>query len=345
MEQIDIKSLRLDALKALMAELGEPAFRARQVFAWLHKRNVLDFSEMTDISAALREKLSEKCYINTIKTKKKLVSGIDGTVKYLYELRDANCVESVRMQHHHGISLCISTQVGCRMGCRFCASTLGGLRRNLTASEMLDQVYASGLDAGARIDSVVLMGIGEPLDNMEAVLDFLAILSSPEGLGLSLRHVSLSTCGLVDKIDALARRRLPLTLSVSLHAPDNASRSAIMPVNNRWPVEDLLAACKRYFQATGRRISFEYALIAGENDTPAHAAALAERLAGMPCHVNLIPVNHVPERGYQRSAKEEVRRFQQILSGHHINATIRRELGADIAAACGQLRNDSRQEI
>lgn len=345
MDRIDIKSLRLDSLKMLMSDLGEPMFRAGQIYAWLHRRQITDFAEMTDLSAALREKLSEKCYINAIQMKKKLVSDMDGTVKYLYELRDGNCVEAVRMQHHHGTSLCISTQVGCRMGCRFCASTLGGLVRSLTASEMLDQVYASGVDAGKRIDSVVLMGIGEPLDNMDAVLDFLMILSSPEGLNLSLRHVSLSTCGLVDKIDRLAEYRLPLTLSVSLHAPDNESRSAIMPVNRRWPVEDLLAACKRYFDMTGRRISFEYALIAGQNDTPAHAKALAKRLAGMPCHVNLIPVNYVPERGYQRSTKDAIRRFQKMLEDLHINATIRRELGSDIAAACGQLRNDSKKEI
>lgn len=341
-EKIDIKSMTLPRLTDFLTGLGEPKFRARQIYTWLHRRGVASFSDMTDISTALRGKLAEKCYINRINLKKRLVSSMDGTVKYLYGLSDGEQVEAVLMHHHHGTSLCISTQVGCRMGCRFCASTLGGLTRSLTACEMLDEVYAAAADSGRHIDSVVLMGIGEPLDNIEQVLDFLFILSSPEGYGLSLRHVSLSTCGLVDKINELAKHRLPLTLSVSLHAPDNESRSRIMPVNRKWPVEQLLAACRHYFDATGRRVSFEYALIEGETDAPQQAAALAHLLHGMNCHchVNLIPVNAVPERNYRRSGKGAIRRFQQVLSEKGINATIRRELGGDIAAACGQLRND-----
>lgn len=341
MDRIDIKSLPLPALEQLLRDLGEPNYRARQIYVWLHGKQAASFSDMTDLSAALREKLAEKCYINSLILRKRLVSAVDGTVKCLYELRDGNRVESVLMHHRHGSSLCISTQVGCRMGCRFCASTIGGLVRGLSASEMLDQVYLAGARQGERVGGVVLMGIGEPLDNFDNVMDFLTILSSPEGLHLSLRHVSLSTCGLVDGIDRLAERRLPLTLSVSLHAPDNESRSAIMPVNRRWPVEELLAACRRYFEKTGRRVSFEYALIAGETDRPEQARALADRLRGMNCHVNLIPINTVAEREYRRSGRDAVRRFQKELTGRGISATVRRELGSDIAAACGQLRQIS----
>lgn len=338
MERIDIKSLELSHLEELFASWGQPRYRAGQVFQWLHEKNVSSFDEMTNLSISTRRELEEKCYINRINIEKRLVSAVDGTVKYLYGLRDGHCVESVRMQYHHGTSLCISTQVGCRMGCTFCASTLGGLVRSLTASEMLDQVYVSEEDAGHRIGSVVLMGIGEPLDNLQSVLRFLRIASSPKGKNLSLRHVSLSTCGLADGIRQLAAENLPLTLSVSLHAPNNALRSRTMPVNNRWDLQSLLSACREYFEATRRRISFEYALMEGVNDSPECAGELAALLRGMSAHVNLIPVNEVPERDYRRAGRDAIRRFQQELERQGVTVTLRRELGADIQAACGQLR-------
>lgn len=338
MQKLDIKSLTPTALEEFIAGIGEPKFRAKQIFDWLHKKNVADFDEMTTLSKALRGVLDEKCYINNIKIQKKLVSALDNTVKYLYKLSDESCIETVFMSYHHGDSLCISTQVGCKMGCSFCASTLGGLVRNLTAAEMLDQMYATQLDSGRKVTGIVLMGIGEPLDNFGNVLDFLEILSSPDGQNMSLRHVSLSTCGLVDKIDALAEKKLALTLSVSLHAPNDELRSKIMPVNGKWGVDELIGACRRYFDVTGRRISFEYALIDGINDRTVHAKQLASKLSGLNCHVNLIPVNDVAERGYIRSKAEAVAKFQNILVASGITATVRRELGRDINAACGQLR-------
>ncbi len=338
MEKSDLKSLTEQQIEAEFVRMGQPKFRARQVYRWLHQKQVSTFAEMTDLPTPLRGQLDEKFYINTIRIKKRLVSSIDGTVKYLYELRDGNCVEAVRMQYKHGASLCISTQVGCRMGCRFCASTLAGWVRNLTASEMLDEVYTAQQDLRGRISNVVLMGIGEPLDNFDNVMAFLEILSSREGINLSLRHVSLSTCGLVDGIRALAEKKLQLTLSVSLHAPNDSIRSQSMPVNQRYNMDDLLDACQDYFEQTGRRISFEYALIAGVNDAPAHAEELASRLSGMGAHVNLIPVNPVAETGYRRGKRAGIEAFQAQLERLGVNATIRRELGTDIAAACGQLR-------
>lgn len=325
-------------LEDWLRERGQPKFRAGQLFRWLHQKNVGVFSEMTDQPAALRGALEEDFYINSIKIKKKLVSGVDGTVKYLYELLDGSCIESVFMRYRHGDSLCVSTQVGCRMGCKFCASTLGGLVRGLSPAEMLDQIYATQRDSGRKVAGVVLMGIGEPLDNLDNVLRFLETLSSPDGQQLSLRHVSLSTCGLVDKIDALAAKRLPLTLSVSLHAADDERRSALMPVNRRWPIAELMRACRDYFAATGRRVSYEYALVDGQNDADADALRLARLVRGQNCHVNLIPVNAVDETPYRRSGAERVRRFRQVLEQQGVTATVRRELGADIAAACGQLR-------
>lgn len=341
-QKIDLLSLPADRLAELLQEWGEPAWRAAQLFDWLHAKQAQSFGEMTNLPAALRAALAEKSEINSPKVKKRLVSTIDGTVKYLYGLSDGQTVESVLMRHRHGNSLCISTQVGCRMGCGFCASTLGGLERNLRAGEMLGQVYAAGRDSGRRIGSVVLMGIGEPLDNLDNVLDFLSILSSPQGMGMSLRHVSLSTCGLADAIRELAGHRLPLTLSVSLHAPDDALRDRLMPVNRRYNLRSLLDACRYYFETTGRRVSFEYALIDSVNDTQRHARALADLLAGMNCHVNLIAHNAVAEREYRRSGPDTVRRFQDILAQRGINATLRRELGTDIRAACGQLRRGQR---
>ncbi|RKJ57877.1 23S rRNA (adenine(2503)-C(2))-methyltransferase RlmN [bacterium 1XD42-1] len=343
MEKIDIKSLTLPKLEKLVQEMGLPKYRAGQIFRWLHQKQVLSFAEMSDLSGELREKLAGKCYINPVSIKKKLVSALDGTVKYLYELADGNCIEAVLMEYHHGMALCISTQVGCRMGCKFCASTLGGKVRDLTPAEMLEEVYAAGRDSGKRIGSLVLMGIGEPLDNFENVMDFLEILSCPQGLNLSQRHVSLSTCGLVDQIYQLTKRKSQLTLSVSLHAPNDAIRNRSMPVNRKYPIDTLLKACRDYFTATGRRVSFEYALIAGVNDKPEHAKELAKRLQGMNAHVNLIPVNPVQETGMKRGSRESVRRFQELLASLGINATVRRELGSDISAACGQLRRQDQQ--
>jgi 23S rRNA (adenine2503-C2)-methyltransferase len=322
-----------------MAKMGEKPFRGKQLFRWLHQKGAASFEEMSDLSLSLREKCHEKYAIDAIKMKKRLVSAIDGTVKYLYELSDGKTVEAVLMHYRHGTSLCISTQVGCRMGCTFCASTIGGLRRNLTPAEMLEEVYAANRDLpDQKVDSIVLMGIGEPLDNFENTLRFLELLSHPDGLNMSLRHVSLSTCGLVDRIDQLALHKLGLTLSVSLHAPNDFIRGKTMPINRQWPIDELLAACRRYFAATGRRVSFEYALIEGHNDSDDNARELALRLKGMNCHLNLIPVNAVSGKTYKASRRIE--RFAAILSGQGITTTIRRTLGADIHAACGQLRRE-----
>jgi len=341
LERLDSKSQTLPELRQWLAGIGEPEYRGGQVYDWLHRRGAREFMEMSNLPMALRAKLQENAYINSIKIKKKLVSGVDGTVKYLYELEDGNCIETVLMRYRHANSLCISTQVGCRMGCTFCASTLGGLVRNLTPAEMLDQIYAAQADEGLRVGSLVLMGIGEPLDNFDNVLRFLRILSSPEGINLSLRHVSLSTCGLADRIRELARCKLGLTLSVSLHAPTDALRSRTMPVNKKWPLAELIDACREYFALTGRRISFEYALIDGVNDSPEHAARLAALLAGLPCHVNLIPMNEVRETGYRRSTGERIQSFRRRLEKGGVTVTVRRELGGDISAACGQLRRES----
>ena len=340
MEHCDIKSLYLPELEAQLADLGQPKFRAKQLFSWLHEKRVGSFEQMSNLPQSLRTQLEERYYINSLKIVRRLESKLDGTVKYLLELQDKNCVEAVLMKYKHGNSLCISTQVGCRMGCKFCASTLAGLVRSLKASEMLDEIYTAVADSGERVDSVVLMGIGEPLDNYDNVLRFLRLISAPEGYGLSLRHLSLSTCGLVDKIYQLAEEDLGLTLSISLHAPNNEIRSQTMPINQRWPVEELLEACRAYFAKTGRRISFEYSLIEGVNDEPQHARELAKLLGGMPTHVNLIPVNPVKERDFRRGSRQKIEAFQHQLQQLGINATIRRELGADINAACGQLRRD-----
>lgn len=339
MAKTDLSSLTLPALTEwVTGTLGESKFRAGQIYAWLHQKRVGSFEEMTNLSAALRQKLTDLAEITVVGTQKRLESKIDDTVKLLYSLPDGNCVEGVLMRYQHGLSLCISTQVGCRMGCKFCASTLAGLVRSLTAAEMLGEVYEAERQAGEPIDSLVLMGIGEPLDNYENVLAFLTILSSPEGRNLSLRHVSLSTCGLCDRIDELANLGLGLTLSISLHAADDTTRSSIMPVNRQYNIDRLMRSCRRYFLRTGRRISYEYALIAGVNDTPAHAEGLAKLLRGQNCHVNLIPVNPVKERGTRRPDRESVQRFAAQLQKLGQNATVRRELGSDISAACGQLR-------
>lgn len=340
----DIKSLFLEELEEQLKALNQPKFRAKQIFSWLHEKQVTSFDEMTNIPASLRQTLEEQYYIAAAQIVRRLQSKIDGTVKYLFRFEDGNCVEAVLMKYKYGNSLCISTQVGCRMGCKFCASTLGGLVRSLTPSEMLEEIYAATRDSGQRVSNVVLMGIGEPLDNYGNVLRFLKLLSMPGGYQLSLRHLSLSTCGVVDKIYQLAEENLGLTLSISLHAPNNEIRSQTMPINQRWNVEELMEACRTYFAKTGRRISFEYALIEGVNDEECHARELAQRLRGMPAHVNLIPVNPVKERGFKRGPRKKIEAFQAQLEKLGVNATIRRELGADINAACGQLRREQARE-
>ncbi len=331
----DIKSMTLEELTAWLKERGEPAFRAKQIFRWLY-RGVRSFDEMTDLSKALREKLKETCALTPPQVARKQVSAQDGTIKYLWELADGNCVESVLMRYQHGNTVCISCQVGCRMGCAFCASTLAGKVRDLTPAEMVDQVLFTQLDSGAEVSNIVLMGIGEPLDNFDTVMKFLALVNSPEGLNIGMRHISLSTCGLVEQIDKLAQYRLQLTLSVSLHAPDDETRSKIMPVNRGIGVERLMESCRRYFQTTGRRISYEYAMIDGVNDADWQADLLARRLRGAPAHVNLIPLNEVEESPLRPSRR--VAAFQRRLEGHGITVTVRRKLGGDIDASCGQLR-------
>ncbi len=331
----DIKSMNQAEMAEFFKELGEPAFRAGQVFQWLH-RGVRSFDEMTNLSKPLREKLAAACFITPPTVERKQESAQDGTIKYLWRLADGNCIETVLMRYHHGNTVCISSQVGCLMGCSFCASTLGGRVRNLTVAEMLDQVLFTQLDSGAPISNIVLMGIGEPLDNFDVVMRFLALVNSPEGLNIGMRHISLSTCGLIEKIDKLADLKLQLTLSVSLHAPDDETRSTIMPINRSVGVERLFTSCRRYFEKTGRRISYEYAMIDGVNDADWQADLLAKHLKGTPGHVNLIPLNEVEESPLKPSRR--VAAFQKRLESHGITATVRRKLGGDIDASCGQLR-------
>lgn len=338
MEKIDILSVTKEELFAAVADMGEKSFRAKQIYEWLHVKKVTDFSQMTNLSAQFRNELSRKFCLKSLKIKKRLVSKIDNTVKYLYGLPDGEAVESVLMEYKHGNSLCISSQVGCKMGCRFCASTIAGWVRNLEPSEMLLQIYETERDSGKHVDSVVMMGIGEPLDNFENTVKFLRILNSG-GEGMSLRHLSLSTCGVVDKIYKLAELKLGVTLSISLHAATDEKRSAIMPINNRFDLKTLIKACDDYFKTTGRRISFEYSLIEGVNDTDESADELIRLLSGKNCHVNLIPINEIKEREFKKS--RYVERFQKRLCAAGINATVRRTLGADINAACGQLRRDN----
>lgn len=330
-----------EELAAWFKEQGEPAFRARQAFHWLY-RGVTSFEEMSDLSKALRQKLGETCFLTPPKVARKQVSRLDGTVKYLWELSDGNCIETVLMRYKHGNTVCISSQVGCRMGCAFCASTLAGKVRDLTPAEMIDQVLFTQLDSGETVSNIVLMGIGEPLDNFDTVMKFLTLVNHPEGLNIGMRHISLSTCGLVDKIDKLAQRELQLTLSVSLHAPDDETRSKIMPVNRSVGVEKLMAACRRYFQKTGRRISYEYAMIDGVNDSDRQADLLGRLLKGTPGHVNLIPLNDVEESPLKPSRR--VAAFQKRLESHGVTVTVRRKLGSDIDASCGQLRRKAMRE-
>ena len=338
---IDLGSMTPEELAAWLKEQGEPAFRAKQIFHWLY-RGVTSFDEMSDLSKALRQKLAEQCFLTVPKVARKQVSKLDGTIKYLWELSDGNCIETVLMRYKHGNTVCISCQVGCRMGCAFCASTLAGKVRDLTPAEMIAQVLFTQLDSGEPVSNIVLMGIGEPLDNFDTVMKFLILVNHPEGLNIGMRHISLSTCGLTDKIDKLAQRGLQLTLSVSLHAPDDETRSKIMPVNRSVGVEKLMDTCRRYFQTTGRRISYEYAMIDGVNDSDWQADLLASRLKGTPGHVNLIPLNDVEESPLKPSRR--VAAFQKRLERHGITVTVRRKLGGDIDASCGQLRRKAMKE-
>ena len=337
----DIKSMTLPELRGFLQGMGEPAFRGKQVFSWL-SRGVTSFDEMSNLPLALRKRLKEICVLSVPNVARKQVSARDGTIKYLWELSDGNCIESVLMRYHHGNTVCISSQVGCRMGCAFCASTIAGKVRDLTPGELLDQVIFTGRDSGVPISNIVLMGIGEPLDNLNAVLKFLEIVNHPDGLNIGMRHISLSTCGVLPGICRLAELGLQLTLSVSLHAPDPETRSRLMPINRAYGVEELFAACHNYFEKTGRRISFEYAMIDGVNDQDWQADLIAKRLKGMPGHVNLIPLNDVAESPFRPSRRTAA--FQKRLESHGLTATVRRSLGGDIDAACGQLRRKAEAE-
>ena len=332
---IDLRSMLPEELERYFQELGQPRFRAMQVFRWLH-RGVESFDEMTDLPRALRERLGEDCVLTVPRVDRRQVSKLDGTIKYLWRLGDGNCVETVLMRYKHGNTVCVSSQVGCNMGCVFCASTLGGKVRDLAPSAIPAQVIFTKKDSGAEISNIVMMGIGEPLDNFDAVLRFLELVNHPEGLNIGMRHISLSTCGLVKQIDKLAGLGLQLTLSVSLHAPDDETRTRLMPVNRAVGVDLLMDTCRRYFEITGRRISYEYAMADGVNDSDEQADRLAALLRGQPGHVNLIPLNEVAESPLRPSRR--VRQFQKRLESHGVTATVRRRLGGDIDASCGQLR-------
>ena len=340
---MNVKSMTLPEVTAAIKELGQPAFRGKQVYTWLHK-GVRSYEEMTNLPKTLRDVLAERYPIHAPKVVRKQESSRDGTIKYLWELSDGNCVETVLMRYNYGNTVCISTEVGCRMGCAFCASTIGGLVRRLEPFEMLDEVLFTQIDSGLPISRIVLMGIGEPLDNFENVMRFLELVNSPEGMNISMRHISLSTCGLVPKIDELAKRKLQIALAISLHGPNDEIRDKIMPVNKAYPMDVLLAACRRYYEATSRRIHFEYAMIDGVNDRERDAKELLRRLKGLPAHFNLIPLNHVEESPLKPSSKAAVAKFQKILEDGGITATVRRTLGGDIDASCGQLRRKYTKE-
>ena len=340
---MNLKSMTLPEVTAALKEMGQPAFRGKQVYSWLHK-GVRSYDEMSNLSKDLRAALAEKYPITAPVVVRKQESARDGTIKYLWRLADGNCVETVLMRYNYGNTVCISTEVGCRMGCAFCASTIGGLVRKLEPYEMLDEVLFTQIDSGLPISRVVLMGIGEPLDNFDNVMRFLELVNSEEGMNISMRHISLSTCGLVPKIDELARRKLQISLAISLHGPNDTIRDKIMPVNKAYPIEELLMACRRYFDATSRRIHFEYAMIDGINDREEDAKELLRRLKGLPAHFNLIPLNHVEESPLKPSSKAAVAKFQKILEDGGITATVRRTLGGDIDASCGQLRRKYTKE-
>ena len=340
---MNLKSQTLQELTATIKELGQPAFRGKQIYTWLHK-GVRSYEEMTNLPKGLRDTLSERFPIHPPEVVRKQESSRDGTIKYLWRLADGNCVETVLMRYHYGNTVCISTEVGYRMGCAFCASTIGGLVRKLEPYEMLDEVLFTQVDSGLPISHIVLMGIGEPLDNFDNVLRFLELVNSEEGMNISMRHISLSTCGLVPKIDELAQRKLQISLAISLHGPNDEIRDRIMPVNKAYPIDVLLEACRRYYAATSRRLHFEYAMIDGVNDRERDARELLQRLKGLPSHVNLIPLNHVEESPLKPSSKAAVARFQKILNDGGVTATVRRTLGGDIDASCGQLRRKYSKE-
>lgn len=335
---IDIKSLSYDELNNEVLGLNIPKFRTKQIYSWLHQKGAFDFEDMTNLSKELRQTLKQKYFIPTIQIEEKYVSSIDSTIKYLFRLYDGEYVEAVIMKYKYGYTICISSQVGCKMGCKFCASTLAGFKRNLLPAEMEGQIHKAQQDLNIRISHIVLMGIGEPLDNYDNVVKFLHTVNDENGLHISLRDVTLSTCGIVPKIYDLMNEGLPITLTLSLHAPNDTIRSKTMPVNDRWNIDEVLSACKAYAQKTGRRVSFEYTLISGVNDSKECAIELAQRLKGFLCHVNLIPVNDVKERSNVQSSAESIKTFYNTLCSLGINATIRRTLGSDINASCGQLR-------
>ena len=339
MSDYDIKSMTSDELAELCASLGLPKFRSGQIFKWIQRFGVSDYDEMTDISKPLRAKLSENYPIHGCEIELKRVSKLDGTVKYLFKLHDGNFIESVLMKYKYGYTLCVSSQVGCKMGCMFCASTRNGCVRNLTAGEMVGQIHAAQRDAGVRVSHVVIMGMGEPLDNFDNVMRFLALVGDENGLNIGMRNISLSTCGIVPRIYELMDKNLQITLSVSLHAPENELRSKIMPVNKKYPLSELMKACRDYTRRTSRRISFEYAMISGLNDTKECAKALADLVQGMLCHINLIPANEIEESTYKRSGEKTLKEFCDVLRSRGVNVTVRRSLGSDIDASCGQLRS------
>ena len=338
-----LKSMTIAEIGTVLKELGQPTFRAKQVFSWLHK-GVRSYEQMSNLPKALRDTLAETYPLYTPKVVRRQESQKDGTIKYLWELSDGNCVETVLMRYHYGNTVCISTEVGCRMGCAFCASTIGGLVRKLEPHEILDQVLFTQVESGLPVSHIVLMGIGEPLDNFDNVLRFLELVNSPEGMNISMRHISLSTCGLVPMIDKLAEKKLQISLAISLHGPTNEIRNKIMPVNKAYPIDELLAACRRYYAATSRRIHFEYAMIDGVNDREADAKELIRLLKGLQAHVNMIPLNHVEESPLKPSSRQAVQRFQKLLEDAGIPATVRRTLGGDIDASCGQLRRKYNKE-
>ena len=340
----DLRSMTPEELQKEMESIGEAKFRAKQIFRWLHVKYAENFEEMTDLSENLRNKLNDNYIIGGVKIVRKLVSKEDNTTKYLFELENNYIIESVFMQYSYGNTVCISTQAGCRMGCTFCASTLDGVEKSLTPAEMLAQIYAIEKDKGEKVSGVVLMGSGEPLDNYENVLKFIKLINCKDGKNMGQRHITLSTCGLIDKMYELADEQLQITLAVSLHAPNDEIRNRIMPISRAYPMEKLLEACRHYAEKTKRRITFEYALIKVVNDSAENARELASRLKGLLCHVNLIPVNDVKERNYVRSTNESIKKFEEILVSRNIETTVRRKLGSDIDAACGQLRKRYKDE-
>lgn len=338
----DLRSLTYDELENHLVDMGEKKFRASQIYDAVFNKGIQDINDITNISKSLRERLANDYKIDSLNNEKKLVSKIDGTVKYLFSTADGECIESVVMKYNHGYTICISSQAGCAMGCAFCASTIGGKKRNLTSGEIISQIMCAAKDSKVHISNIVMMGIGEPLDNFENVKKFLINVNDKRGLNIGYRHISLSTCGLADKIYELAKMNIPITLSVSLHASDNKTRSSIMPVNKKFPIEKLMEAVRYYQSVTGRRISFEYALIKDVNDNEKAAAALVKTVDGVKCHINLIPVNAVTERGFEKPAQAKIKKFIDVIEKNKITATVRRELGSDINASCGQLRNKNK---